>query len=145
MTASLLIDTETQIAADPLQVWAILTDFAGYPRWNPFIIEVTGTLLAGSELRLKSVHIPGKPPTDGIATLIEAGFPDMRWESGHPDRSVLKGDHFFRCQAAGGGCRFHHFEQFSGISAERLLNDFGRRIEANFRIFNQALKRAAEL
>lgn len=144
MSGELLIDTEIAIAADPAHVWRILTDLAGYGRWNPWIVSVAGALLPGSELRLQSVHIPGNPATEGAVTLVSADFPEMRWEGGHPDRSILKGDHVFRCAPESGGCRFHHFEHFSGISAERLLADFGSRIEANFRLFNAALKRMAE-
>jgi hypothetical protein len=139
-----MIDTEIHIDADPAHVWAVLTDLAGYARWNPWIVEVDGALVPGAELRLQSVHLPGTAPTEGVVTLVAADFPEMRWEGGHPDRSILLGDHVFRCEPAGGGCRFHHYEQFSGISAERLLTDFGGRIAANFRLFNEALKRAAE-
>ncbi len=144
MTAKLVIETDVQIEADPRRVWAILTDFSGYARWNPYVVEVRGPLEPGAELRLRSVHIPGKPPTDGVVVLVDARFPEMRWEGGHPDRAIFRGDHVFRCEGAGSGCRFHHFETFSGISAERLLGEHGARIEANFRIFNSALKRAAE-
>jgi hypothetical protein len=138
------IATEIAIAAPPPRVWAILTDFPAYPRWNPWLVAVAGELAPGAQLRLRSVHIPGTPPTDGIATLVSAEFPEMRWEGGHPDRAVLKGDHVFRCEPDGEGCRFRHHETFTGISAERLIADYGARIEANFRRFNQALKRAAE-
>lgn len=144
MSQALRIDTEVVIAADPARVWAILTDLSGYARWNPWIVSVTGTLAPGSELLLQSVHVPGTQPTEGLVTLVAAAFPKMRWEGGHPDRSILKGDHVFRCEAVGAGCRFHHFEDFSGISAERLLMEFGARIRANFQLFNDALKRAAE-
>jgi hypothetical protein len=144
LSTELVIDTEIRIEADPQHVWDVLTDFARYSGWNPYIVQVAGLLVPGSDLRLRSVHIRGKPPTDGVVTLVEASFPQMRWEGGHPDRSVLKGDHVFRCEATNSGCRFHHFEQFSGLSAERLLTEYGARIEANFRLFNKALKRAAE-
>ncbi len=144
MSAGLIIATEIRIDADPQQVWAVLTDFGRYTGWNPWIIKVDGPLLPGSELRLRSVHIPGTPPTDGVVLLAEACFPQMRWEGGHPDRSILKGDHVFRCEGVDSGCRFHHFERFSGLSAERLLTEYGARIAANFRRFNEALKRTVE-
>ena len=144
MSEALRIDTEVFIGAEPSRVWGILTDFPGYARWNPWIVSVGGTLAAGSELLLQSVHVPGTRPTEGQVTLVAAAFPEMRWEGGHPDRSILKGDHVFRCEPADDGCRFHHFEVFSGISAERLLTDFGARIRANFKLFNDALKRASE-
>ncbi len=138
------IDTEIGIAAPAERVWRILTALQGYASWNPYIVSVQGLLVSGTTLQLKSLHVPGGAETDGVVTLISAEFPEMRWEGGHPDRSILKGDHVFRCEPSGAGCRFHHFETFSGLSAERLLLEYGARIEANFRLFNEALKRAAE-
>jgi hypothetical protein len=144
MSGPFRIDTEIAIAAPPERVWAILTDFAGYGGWNPNVVQVLGHLEPGSELRLKSVHAPGQGATDGIVTLVSAVFPQMCWEGGHPDRSVLKGERVFRCAPDGSGCRFHQSEVFSGMSAERLVMEFGARMEANFGLFNQALRRAAE-
>ena len=125
-------------------MWEVLTDLKGYATWNPWIVAVAGERLVGAELRLKSVHVPGSAPTEGLVILTALDFPEMRWEGGHPDREVLKGDHVFRCEAVGAGCLFRHFETFTGISAERLVSDYGGRIEANFRLFNEALKRASE-
>ena len=34
--------TEIQIDASADQVWAILSDFASYPQWNPFITSMVG-------------------------------------------------------------------------------------------------------
>ena len=140
-----LIETGIGIAAPAPHVWELLTDFAGYARWNPVVVHVEGPLVPGAGLRLQSVHAPGLAPADGWVTLAEARFPEMRWEGGHPDPFVLKGDRIFRCDADGPGCRFRQVERFSGASAERLLMEYGARIEANFRRFNEALKRAAEL
>jgi hypothetical protein len=139
-----LIETGIGIEAPAQRVWDVLTDFAGYARWNPVLIDVEGPLVPGAGLRLKTVHSPGFAPTDGRVTLVEARFPEMRWEGGHPDPFVLKGVRIFRCDADGHVCRFRQAERFSGASAERLLMDYGARIEANFRRFNEALKRAAE-
>jgi hypothetical protein len=138
------IDTGIGIAAPPQRVWDILTDFPRYALWNPWIVGVEGDLTPGAALHLKSVHVPGQPPTDGLVLLVSAAFPEMRWEGGHPDREILKGDHLFRCEAAEGGCRFRHVENFTGMSAERLVQDYGARMEANFHRFNRALKAFAE-
>ena len=37
------LHTSIDIDATPERVWEILTDFAAYPQWNPFMPEVTGT------------------------------------------------------------------------------------------------------
>lgn len=144
MSDPIVIDTDIGIDAAPARVWAILTDFTAYAVWNPYLVRVEGALVPGTVVHLQSVHIPGKAPTPGVATLISATFPEMRWEGGHPDRAIFRGDHVFACLPDAAGCRFHHHEAFTGLSAERLIGEHGARIEANFRLFNEALKRAAE-
>ena len=38
------IVTEVEIAAPPDRVWAVLTDGAKYPEWNPFIVSMQGNM-----------------------------------------------------------------------------------------------------
>lgn len=35
------------------EVWAVLVDFDGYPRWNPFTREVRTTLAVGETVRMR--------------------------------------------------------------------------------------------
>ena len=44
------ISSSIIIEATSEQVWQVLTDFAKYPSWNPFIIAVTGTPQLGERL-----------------------------------------------------------------------------------------------
>ena len=44
--------TEIEISAPPAAVWEVLTDFARYPEWNPFLVEVQGSPKVGGELRV---------------------------------------------------------------------------------------------
>ncbi|SDI32212.1 SRPBCC family protein [Nonomuraea jiangxiensis] len=53
-----VIDSSIEIAAPPEEVWAILTDFAKYEEWNPFILQAEGTAAAGATLRL-NIRPPG--------------------------------------------------------------------------------------
>jgi len=48
------IETTELIAAPPERVWTILTDFASYPDWNPFIVEGSGDAREGERLELKA-------------------------------------------------------------------------------------------
>ena len=51
------IRKETEIEAPVPDVWMVLTDFASYPEWNPFMRSIKGDLAegAGSECRLSLV------------------------------------------------------------------------------------------
>lgn len=42
------------IKADPLVIWALLTNASDYPRWNPTIISITGNIAAGETIKLVS-------------------------------------------------------------------------------------------
>src|SRR5688500_291863 len=42
--------TEIAIQATPERVWEVLTDFAAYPTWNPFIPHLAGRAAVGTSL-----------------------------------------------------------------------------------------------
>ena len=54
------IEAEVEIGVPAERVWAVLTDFAAYPRWNPFMPEVHGEARVGAALRarLEAPHAP---------------------------------------------------------------------------------------
>jgi uncharacterized protein YndB with AHSA1/START domain len=33
------LESEVEVQASPERVWEVLTDFAAYPDWNPFIVR----------------------------------------------------------------------------------------------------------
>jgi len=41
------VRTEIEIAASASSVWQVLTDFARYSEWNPFISCISGELVDG--------------------------------------------------------------------------------------------------
>jgi hypothetical protein len=45
--------TFVDIASTPDRAWQVLTDFAAYPQWNPFIVEAQGAAHIGCRLRLR--------------------------------------------------------------------------------------------
>lgn len=48
-------DTHIDIDAPPDRVWQVLTNFADYPNWNPFIIKVQGEPIAGTKIKKRIV------------------------------------------------------------------------------------------
>ena len=54
------IRTEIQIRASPERVWAVLTDFASFHQWNPFILTVNGNPRVGAKLKIQIRTLRGK-------------------------------------------------------------------------------------
>jgi hypothetical protein len=94
LAASALSDRPARIAsvsatveARKPEVWAVLTDFAAYDEWNPFLREASGEAREGSTLELEAV-LPGHDPESLDAKVLIAR-PDrkLRWQ----DRLVVPG------------------------------------------------------
>ena len=63
------ISVTTDISAPRATVWAVLTDLAAYPAWNPFILTAEGELGVGSRLAVRI-----QPPGGGAMTFRPAAF-----------------------------------------------------------------------
>lgn len=46
------VRSEIEIDAPPSLVWQVLTDFAAFPQWNPFVKHIEGELTAGKTLTI---------------------------------------------------------------------------------------------
>jgi hypothetical protein len=92
--ASALFDRPARVAslsstveARKPEVWAVLTDFAAYDDWNPFLREASGEAREGSSLELEAV-LPGHDPQSLDAeVLIVRPDRKLRWQ----DRLVVPG------------------------------------------------------
>ncbi len=128
------------IQAAPEAVWAILTDAAGYPRWDKTMNRIEGRLAPGESVKF-------------YTKLSDQAFPVRVTEYRPAEKVVLTGGMpmgLFRSQrthtltAVGAGqTRFTTEEVFSGP----LLPIFGRTIPdltENFQGFVAALKQAVE-
>src|ERR1700722_18008643 len=51
---------ECTIRADVGRVWALLTDAAGFPRWNSTVKSVEGPIVLGQTLKLEVPSAPGR-------------------------------------------------------------------------------------
>jgi len=47
------LHSEIEINASVERVWDILTDFASYPQWNPFVRSISGELKVGERLEVR--------------------------------------------------------------------------------------------
>jgi len=137
------IETAIDIAAPTAAVWAVLVDFAAYPDWNPFIRRLQGEARVGARLEVTVQPSGGRAMTFKPTVLAAEPGRELRWLGHVLIPGMFDGEHGFRLEAAAGGCRLHHSEEFRGI----LVPLFGRMLESTARSFtalNEALKLRVE-
>jgi hypothetical protein len=103
---------ETTIAASPEAIWAVLTDAAGYPAWDPWAERIEGQIAPGARLKAYTKLSPGRafPVT---VTTFEPGR-RMVWTGGLP-LGLFRGVRTFTLTPQGDGqTGFAVEETFSG-------------------------------
>jgi len=53
-------ESSARIAASPEQVWAVLSDGAGWPTWDSGVEAVEGRIAPGEKVRIRSSAAPGR-------------------------------------------------------------------------------------
>jgi hypothetical protein len=138
-----LIDTRIEVAAPPVRVWDVLTDFARFPGWNPFITRIEGVGEAGARLRVE-IRPPGKSPMTFSPTVLAARpGKEPRWRGHLLLPGIFDGEHAFELKKRGSICSFRQSERLSGL----LVPFLGGALAATQRGFdamNIALKRRVE-
>ena len=136
---------EVEVEASPERVWEVLTDFAAYRQWNPFIVEGGGQAVPGSRLELR-MRLPGRRPTTFRPEVLEAEpGRRLRWLGRLPVPGLFDGEHSFILEPAGPGrVRVVQQEEFRGLAARPVLAMIGKPTLAGFQQMNQALKARAE-
>lgn len=117
----------------------MLADLASYTRWNPFIIEASGTLEPGSTLQVR-IKPPGRRSTkfSPVVTRLE---PErlLEWKGRLAIPGLFDGTHRFELDPTPAGTtRFIQSETFSGVLVglmEKMLRDS----EVGFDLMNRAL------
>jgi hypothetical protein len=139
------IQTEIEIDAAPERVWSILTDFAAYPEWNPFIRFIHGTTKRGTrlEVRIQPSGASGMTfrPTVEAA---DAGQ-ELRWRGRLLLPGLFDGEHRFVIERiAAAKVRFRQSERFNGILVPIFKGSLNRDTKRGFEEMNRALKKRAE-
>jgi hypothetical protein len=136
--------THIEMSAPKEKVWAILTDFAAYPQWNPFIKSISGEARTGAKL---DVHL--QPPGSRGITLhprVLSAIPgqELEWLGHLLVPGIFDGEHRFLIQETGADrVTFVQEEAFKGL----LVSFTGKLLEKTkqgFVLMNEALKSKAE-
>jgi hypothetical protein len=129
------------IQASPERVWAILTDAARYPEWNPTVTNVDGRIAAGERIAVHVKINPGRAFPVTVATFEPPRR--MVWRGGMPLGLFVGERTFTLAPQAGGRVEFNMRETYTGLLAPLI----GRSIpdlQPAFDEFAAALKREAE-
>jgi hypothetical protein len=128
------------IRATPEALWGLLTDAAGFPRWNSTVTSVEGEIAEGRKLRLRVPSAPKRVFTPTVSRVEPAR--SMVWSDGVAP--MFKGVRTFTLTPKGDGTtEFSMKEEFSGLMLPMIkgsLPDFAPVFEA----YVADLKRAAE-
>ncbi|MEQ8860410.1 MAG: SRPBCC domain-containing protein [Pseudomonadales bacterium] len=137
------IATDILIDAPIDDVWRSLTDYAGYSRWNPYLVRVEGAPVAGTQIVAHAVDAKGHETVLDVDVRLVTPY-TMHWVGGLPDRAEFEGDHWFELRPVGSGTRLAHVEHFTGSRMPGILDAFAETITDNFERMNLALKRLCE-
>jgi demethylmenaquinone methyltransferase / 2-methoxy-6-polyprenyl-1,4-benzoquinol methylase len=70
---------QVEIEAPPERVWGVLTDFADYPDWNPFMFSVEGRPKVGQRLRITMQRPGGSVMRFGARVLVADPPRELTW------------------------------------------------------------------
>jgi hypothetical protein len=142
---SITVITTVDIDAPKQLVWDVLTDFAAYQEWNPYM-KIEGTAQVGTKL---TVHMGASGPR-GMAfkPTVLAATPDdgLRWLGKLGFGGIVDGEHFFILDGvADGTTHVTHGERYSGALVALSKPLFSKeRSQAGYERFNRVLKQRAE-
>ena len=133
------------ISASPEQLWRLLTHFSSYPKWNPYLRGVVGTLEVGKRLRVR-MRVPEGPVRVYSVRVVKAiPAAELRWcrrflVKGLFDRERI----FIMVSNSVKGTTFIQREEYSGVLAPLLERLVAKKTLAGLKLMNTALKKVAE-
>ena len=137
------LQTEIIINAPAEKVWAILTDFAAYTAWNPFIKKLEGKPVVGETLRVELNNGKGTSVFTPTVKIVDTNRA-FEWLGKLP-LGMFSGQHYFRIESISTTqVKFIHGEEFSGWLSGLILKQIGEQTHKSFIEMNKALKQKAE-
>ncbi|WP_422022168.1 SRPBCC family protein [Pyruvatibacter mobilis] len=114
-TTAIPIRTSIEIDASRPQVFAVLTEFAAYPEWNPYHVRVVGEAVEGADLEVRVKRPDGKViDVPQVHVLRVEKDRALYWGGGIS--GIFKGEHRFDLEdLPGGGTLVRHEEDFEGL------------------------------
>ncbi|MDQ3836080.1 MAG: SRPBCC domain-containing protein [Thermoproteota archaeon] len=139
------VRTEIEINSYPESVWKILTDFATYDQWNPFINKIIGNPREGDKIDIHIETPSGKKRrySPRITKVEEAR--ELRWFGKSSIPGFLNAEHIFTIEELQPQrVRFVQREVFDGLLAGLFGKGMDSDVKQGFEDMNYALKKHAE-
>jgi hypothetical protein len=141
---SVTITTQIEIDASPSTVWKVLTDFASYPEWNPFLTSVAGSPIEGSKLQVRFEPPGGRGLNMSPRILSVVPQEELKWLGHLLVPGIFDGEHHFLISDLGdGSTRFAQEEVFRGMLVP-LTSKLLAKTKKGFEQMNQALRDRSE-
>ncbi|MGQ9553254.1 MAG: SRPBCC family protein [Anaerolineae bacterium] len=140
------IRAEVEIDAPAERVWQILSNFAAYPHWNPFIRRISGR--AKTDSRLEVYIQPSGARGMSLKPVVRRcdANRELRWQGrlwGVP--YLVDGEYCFTIEPIGSKrVRFAQRETFKGLLVPVFAGYLDRDVRRGIEEMNQALKTRAE-
>lgn len=137
--------SEIEIEASAERLWQILTDFAAYPDWNPFIRRISGRAVVGEDLEVYIKPSGARGMTFKPKVLIADENEELRWHGKLFVSGLFDGKHFFQIERlAENRVKFIQGENFSGLLVGLFAKSLDTDTLRGFVEMNEALKARAE-
>jgi hypothetical protein len=139
------LHSQIGINASAERVWSILTDFASYPEWNPFIRRISGELKVGERLDARLEPPGGRGITLRPTVLRAEPNRELRWLGHLLVPGLFDGEHSLLIQPLEESrVRFIQSEMFKGLLVPLLARSLDNNTLRGFEVMNGALKERAE-
>ena len=139
------IHSVIEINASAEKVWRVLTDFAAYPKWNPFVRIVEGEVSVGARLQVYIEPSSGNGMLFSPTILVHEPNRELRWLGHLWLPGIFDGEHSFVIEPLGDGrVRFIQRERFKGLLLPFLSKMLDRDTQRGFEEMNRALKLRVE-
>ena len=137
--------TEIEIQASAERVWGLLTDFASFPLWNPFIRRAIGEARLGAQLEIRIQPSGAGGMTFKPTVIMLETMHELRWLGRLLMPGLFDGEHIFSIEPFGPQrVRFIQREIFRGLFVPLLARDLDSNTLRGFQEMNLALKARAE-
>ena len=139
------LHSQIDIDASAERVWGILTDFASYPQWNPFIRGISGELEVGERLEVRLEPPDGRGITLRPMVLSAEPNCELRWLGHLWVPGLLDAEHSLAIQPLEENrVRFMQSEMFKGLLVPLLARSLDNNTLRGFEEMNGALKERVE-